>query len=731
MSSKNTLVLGIRHHGPGSARSLRDALERFDPEVVLVEGPPDADPVLRFVGAPDLRPPVALLVHDAKEPRRAAFFPFARFSPEWVALAWAGARGRPARFCDLPIRHQLGLRDHGEVGTPAPDPLGALAQAAGDLDGERWWSRVVEEARSEAAAFEAIAEAMVELRRSLPAATGAHARREALREAFMRKTLRSAERGGTRVAVVVGAWHVPALLERPKASEDAKLLAGLPRTKVSATWVPWTHSRLSLASGYGAGVEAPGWYDHLFSHPAAGVTQAWLARTARVLRSAGYDAPPASVIDASRLAEALAALRGAPAPGLEELEEATVSAVLSGRSGPYAVVEDNLVVGDAIGAVPEAVPEVPLAADVRRLAKSARLKPETSARELVLDLREPSARAKSQLLRRLRILDVPWGQGGERLGGRGAFKEGWRLHWSPELAVRVVDAASWGNTVEEASQAKMLEMLHAEARLPELSRLLEQAVLAEVPRVLPEAIRRLESVAARAEDLAQLADTIPRLARILRYGDAREVDEVALRSMVGALGARFSAGLGGIAAGLGLNAEQVLLQRMGMVQDAVVALAEPDLLDGWSSALVRLVGQPSAAPGCRGRAARYALDIEGADRNRVEGWLARALARGADPSESARWLDGFIAGSVLLLLHDPRLLEILDRWMVGLEEPAFVSVLPILRRAFAELPGPERARLAARLTGRDDAEAETLDADWANRGVRAVARWLGRPDPAK
>ena len=39
-------ILGIRHHGPGSARSLRHALEELRPDCILIEGPPDAENVL-------------------------------------------------------------------------------------------------------------------------------------------------------------------------------------------------------------------------------------------------------------------------------------------------------------------------------------------------------------------------------------------------------------------------------------------------------------------------------------------------------------------------------------------------------------------------------------------------------------------------------------------------------------------------------------------------------------
>ena len=57
----NVHLLGIRHHGPGSARSVLRALEDLHPDVVLVEAPADVDTALRWVGEAGLVPPVALL----------------------------------------------------------------------------------------------------------------------------------------------------------------------------------------------------------------------------------------------------------------------------------------------------------------------------------------------------------------------------------------------------------------------------------------------------------------------------------------------------------------------------------------------------------------------------------------------------------------------------------------------------------------------------------------------
>ena len=92
-------MLGIRHHGPGSARSVRAELASYRPDAVLVEGPADADPLLRYVAEAGMEPPVALLAYAVDAPQVASFWPFAVFSPEWQAIEWATAHGVPVRFC--------------------------------------------------------------------------------------------------------------------------------------------------------------------------------------------------------------------------------------------------------------------------------------------------------------------------------------------------------------------------------------------------------------------------------------------------------------------------------------------------------------------------------------------------------------------------------------------------------------------------------------------------------
>jgi hypothetical protein len=298
-------VLGIRHHGPGSARAVADALESIAPDAVLIEGAPELDTVSALAGQEAMRPPVAGLVYCPDEPRRAAFYPFAAFSPEWWALRWGLAHGATTSFIDLAAAHQLADADDpdeavaGTDGDPVrTDPLGVLAAAAGFADAERWWEDAIEHRHRGLDAFAAVTEAMAALRED-----GAVAERpsDLRREAAMRKAIRAAVKTHERVVVVCGAWHAPVLDPStfPSIAHDNALLTGLPRRKVVATWVPWTHDRLAYRSGYGAGVESPGWYAHLMDAP-GDVTARWLARTAQLLREEQVDTSSASVIEAGR-----------------------------------------------------------------------------------------------------------------------------------------------------------------------------------------------------------------------------------------------------------------------------------------------------------------------------------------------------------------------------------------------------------------------------------------------
>lgn len=708
------LLLGVRHHGPGSARAVRAALDAAGPSVVLVEGPPEADTLVALAADEGMVPPVALLAHVVDEPGRSAFWPLAEFSPEWVAIRWALDRDVPVRFIDLPAAHSLALRDQGatpddpegdgeqgegqggEQGEEDSreamrvDPLAVLAETAGHDDPERWWEDVIEHrgASGDAfAPFEALGEAMGALREEY--GDGGH-ERDLVREAYMRLQLRTAQKEfGDGVAVVCGAWHVPALRVKTTVTADRAVLKGLPKAKVDMTWVPWTHRRLARAGGYGAGIDSPGWYGHLFSAPDRPVER-WMTKVAGLFRDEDRIVSSAHVIEAVRLAETLAAMRGRPLAGLTEMTDAIRAVMCEGSDVPLSLVHDRLVVGGVLGEVPDAAPAVPLQRDLTRLQRSLRLKPEALERELELDLRRETDAARSRLLHRLRLLDVGWGEPARSMrASTGTFRETWRLRWEPELSVRVAEAGVWGTTVLSAATARAEADAIGAPALADVTALAERCLLAELPDALPVVMRVLADRAAMDADVGHLAQALPALVRSLRYGDVRGTDTQALSEVAAGLAERAFVGLPPACAGLDGDAAAEMRGHVDAVH-AAVGLLEDDGTAGhrgrWHSVLRVLAARDSVAGVIRGRCARLLLD----DGQLAEGEAARlmglALSPGTGPAEAAAWIEGFVGGGSgggLLLVHDERLLALVDDWLTGVSADAFTDVLPLLRRTFS------------------------------------------------
>jgi hypothetical protein len=704
-------ILGVRHHGPGSAKAVRAELERLKPDIVLIEGPPEADPLVALAGDPGMEPPVALLAHAQG---RAAFWPFAVFSPEWQAITYAREAGVEVRFCDLPAAHSLALPDEDEA--VRLDPIGELARAAGYDDPERWWDDVVEH-RGESGALHAVAEAMAAIREGHePSGT------EALREAAMRRALRRAlKEGFGSVAVVCGAWHVPALTDLPSAAEDDRLLRGIPKVKVDMTWVPWTHGRLAARSGYGAGVASPGWYDHLFSAPDRPVER-WLAGAAAVLREEGLPVSSAHVIESVRLAQGLAGLRGRPLAGLSEVTEAARAVLCEGDDLPVELIRRRMVVGERLGGVPGSTPMVPLQRHLREEQRRLRLKPEALAREHDLDLRKPLDLGRSRLLHRLNMIGVPWGTTRESRG-KGTFKESWTLEWHPEFDIALIEAAPWGITVDGAAAARARELAAEEGTsLADLTALVERCLFADLAAALPDVLQVIKDKAALDGTVSHLMAALPALVRAQRYGDVRGTGGLA--AITDSLLARICAGLAPALTGLDDDSARQMVALIDGVHSAV-GLLESDLWQATLANLARRTGLPGII---EGRIVRILFDAD-ASVDDVSVRMARAMSSGNPPERAAAWMEGFLSGGGLLLVHDPRLLAIVDGWLTGLSPEAFVDVLPLLRRTFGAFAAPERRMIGDRVRSGAPVparEASDVDDEQAAGAVRTVLEILGR-----
>lgn len=733
--AKDTSFFGIRHHGPGSADSLVKALDELKPVAVLIEGPADASALLPMLADPAMRPPVALLCYPEDDPGATSFWPFGEFSPEYQAALWAVRNKAALRFIDLPSTERVpaaappkpegegeaGELDHepelvanrpegeaeaehlaDEVADEPPhmrDPIGTLARAAGYEDGESWWSDVIEQNPVPGPIFAAVADAMTALREGEPRLPQFEARREA----HMRLAIAGAEKEfDGPIAVVCGAWHVPALKAKIPRKDDQALVKGMSRKKAAMTFAPWTSPRLAFGLGYGAGVAAPGWSKHLWEmRGRTDGTSVWLARIAAVLRTKGHLISTASLIEAQRLAIALAAIRERPKAGFEELREAAVAALFAGDPALWRTIEAELLLGNEVGEIPPDVPLAPLIEDLQRCQKEARLKPEALERELAVDLRSESGLYRSTLLHRLNALGVPWGTLADAGRSRGTFRERWVLRWEPEHAVRLVENLIHGPTIAKAANGRLIHSLGEAESLDALAKLVQSAITADLDEAAAAGLAALEQRAALSSNCQEMLASIPPLADVARYGQARPADAARLVGLLERLTVEAAIALPHAARDLDPEAASSLVAALRSAASAVELVeADAAIVEAWRKGLGDVLDSPRSTPLVAGCAAHLLYEAEALKAEEAGVLLERRLSPGTAVVDAAGFFEGFFSGAAQRLIYDEPLRAAVNRWLENLDQETFVAHLPLLRRVFSGLDAMERRRLIEAALGR-------------------------------
>lgn len=690
------------------------------PDCILIEAPQDAEGVLKNLGHEGLEPPLAILIYNPKNLQQAAYYPFAEFSPEWQALQYAHQQDIPIQFMDLPAGYSFAVEDaidtqfelfQGEESTEAvsghwqQDPLGQLAQIAGYSDRERWWEVTFEQQANELAIFPAITQ-MIDALRFPPARE--ESKETLRREAFMRECIRKARKSGyERIAIVCGAWYAPVLerIDEYTASSDKAILRGVKKQKVAATWIPWSYPRLAKSSGYAAGIISPAWYELLY-HKREDTVVHWMVKAANLLRKHDWQVSPAHAQEASRLALTLAGMRDRSVPGLQELEEAALSILCEAQPKRMELIRELLIIGDQVGSVPEDIPVPPLQKDIEQQLKSTRLKSYWGKEGKYwlkatknnpygfIDLRKDNDREKSLLLHRLLILDIPWGsQKSTSDLTKSGFKEIWQLQWKPDFAILIIEKSALGNTLLEAATHQVIQDAGLADNLKNLTELVLQVLQADLSNAIAPVMEIFQRMVAAAQDVQILLAGLPPLVTIIRFGDTRQTDVAAVEQVLNEVVPRICLGLPGICQGIEEEVARGIFQDIVKGNHALAQLNREDFTEDWYAALQKIAGARQSQALLQGVAARLLFDKGLETHLESEQRMHLALSAGQAIADAAQWLEGFLYGSGLILIHYPPLWQLLDDWVRSLPEATFPEILPLLRRTFSSFSPTERSRM--------------------------------------
>ncbi|MEV0172012.1 DUF5682 family protein [Streptomyces sp. NPDC050803] len=760
-------LIGVRHHAPSLAAAVPALLDEAKPDVLLVELPGELQEWLPWLGHEETRAPVALAAAPGNG-GGPAFYPFADFSPELAAVRWAARRGVPVVACDLPLADRAwGEGRHTATAASAgPGIADALRARLTGRPGDDLWDRLVE-ATAPGSPPEALRRAALLTGWALredATASGGVPELDLRRERWMRTCLAAATAHGERAAVLVGAFHAPALVAQPGTVLDESAEPGpgnpLNRPAEPGNWatslIPYTYALLDERSGYPAGIRDPEWQHMVLraaGEPAAleeALTRAAVQVCAE-LRSLGHPSGPADAREISRLAGDLARLRGLPAAGRGELVEA-VQTVLAqgepyGRGRAVARAMERVLVGTRSGRPAPGAPRSGLAPAVEtELAALGLPGPDSggTTRDLRLDpLRSDLDRRRELLLRRLTVCAVPYAEAKDVAGAGGAeaLTSRWEARWTPATEAMLTAAGVRGVTPAQAAEGVLRERRRAEqdeggSTAAQVLQGLREAAQCGLPVLADERLTDLADVLPQAGTLPELLAGLALLDRLrsghvagLGADEDRTARAAAVAELLTAAAVRQVDGLTGSEDPADAHALLELAHRadeLGGIRltDALARLAADGspLMRGAAGAVRVLLGHEE--PGALG--------------GRVASWIDSATDPASRSALTAR-LAGVLTAAGPLLEAAPAALEpLLDR-VASLPDRGFLDRLPALRGGFDTLSPAARDRLLTAVEERLDTThlADTGDVDpaalaaWtrADLTARAMLRTLGLLPP--
>lgn len=716
---------GIRHLSPAGAFYLRKFLDEVRPQTVLIEAPSDFEDTSADIVRAETKPPFAILAYTTHAPVRTILYPFAEYSPEYQAILWCKKNGAEFRFMDLPSEVFLALYEKKLTEESNDDEKAAPDQNAGEerklsvydkldiLSGEdshdTFWERTLEHCADEKAYREG-ANLFGEKIREFSEKTESDLEEITLREAHMRGCIRETVGNGVppeKIVVVTGAYHVEGL----KSWESAEKSPKMPSTDCAHTLMPYSYYRLSTRSGYGAGNRAPAYYELIWESFKRGdisyAANAYLSKIAEAHRSGGNAASSAQIIEAVRLAESLAAMRGGASPVLRDLRDAAETCIGEGSFAAISVAAADTEIGTKIGALPEGVSRTGIQDDFYRQLKELKLEKyrTVTAQDLRLDLREnlrvnggKSAFLdlnRSFFLHKLRVLGISFAQLLESNQENATWSEGWVICWTPESEIQLVEAALTGDTVELAASFTIKESVERAANMSDVADAVEDAFMCGMPTAASYAVSALQAMAVDAASFEELAKTAFRLSSIVTYGDIRKADSAPLIPILQQIYYRACLILTGSCV-CDDNASHAISDAMNRLNS--VELAQDFLeTESWLGALAETARRDDLNTRLSGFAAAILLERGKMTNDELKTEVSRRLSKGVPADLGAGWFEGLTLKNRYGLIARLSLWESLDEYIKSLDDEEFKRALVFLRRAFADFSSAEKDSIAENL----------------------------------
>lgn len=737
--------LPVRHHSPACAYHLKQTIASFLPDVILIEGPKNANALIPVMVHDDTKPPFAVYYsYDDKTGRISeekrqykCYYPFLEYSPELVALKCAKMAGIEAAFIDMPYGDILtackagnGLLREAEKNNYNDDYLlsqneyiGRLCAESGVRNFDEFWEKYFEINGLAVSDEQWFSNLLLHCRQARENQTMESLQAEGCiaREAFMAEEIKKWSETKRRILVVTGGFHTPALLARMSEPENTAKDKPVPEKDQGVFLMPYSMEAADALNGYASGMPYPEFYQTVweFLEAAAkepGEEQAayrqavleFLLQTGRVVRRQGGNLSTYDVICAEAMTGGLSALRGKRQPGAYELFDAALSSFVKGE---YSMASDEpmrvlsrLMTGSRKGRLCVEAELPPIVQDFEAQCKKFRIKEHsTLAMDITLSVfSKPKHRQMSMFFHRLAFLNAGFAsriKGPNLQSGRdrNLIREIWKYKWSVEVTSALIDSSVYGGTVEEAVKGLVREKMREELDAWQGALLLSQLFEMGISEHLQQVYDRLEEQMLTDTDFFSLAKALAVL-RKLKESEILYQTKLSLDSLLALNCRRLIFLLPGMVTVKEEDLEPVMeaVKQLYQMTEETGPMAGLDMREAFLAALFRMEQEHKITPGLNGciQGVLYVCgkkseaELEAACRSYLAGTKKQVM-------KTAGFFRGLFYCARDVIFIGNTFLNMLDGFLRQVDAESFMGMLPELRMAFTHFTPGEIDRIGA------------------------------------
>jgi hypothetical protein len=508
----------VRHHSPACSFHLKKVIAAYNPEIILIEGPADANRVIEYIAHEETKAPVSIyysyhdksaLIDEKKEKYR-CYYPFLDFSPEFVALREARRKNVASEFIDLSYAEILiNSKKHEDIGK-AQDKntynddyymersafIKALCEKEGCRNYNELWEKLFEIDGLKISTEKFIENMIFSCYLSRTGYSEEMLKEDgcAAREAYMSMKIEEACKKYNKVLVLSGGFHTSALIDGLH-SEKELALHNIPKGDEGVYAMAYSFEESDQLNGYASGMPYPAFYQKVWDNiessidnPYEAAVLNFIVNCGKLIRKNHGSLSTADEIEAFNLAKGLKVLREKVQCGVYELQDGITSAFVKGDMDAEAQLSlkylSSLLTGNRIGKLCNFAEVPPIVQDFKELCRQFNIKTTTLENEASLHIyKNKKHREQSKFFHIMKFLETGFcimdkGPDYIKRQNTNLIREVWKYKWTTRLESSLIELSVQGGTLKEAASSILLKKFSTfESSSGEASLLLIEAAL--------------------------------------------------------------------------------------------------------------------------------------------------------------------------------------------------------------------------------------------------------------